>query len=223
VTPDIFGDVFDVDGLEQAALATLKAWLPSHLAHQETRRGFPQRTIPQPRSWPTVDEFDPEPHEQLPSIVLVSPGTTGDIRRGPRGTTATWRLEVVVAVAGRDEREVRLLRSVYAAAVRSALEQNGKLAWQLDDDRNPVPGPAVAERTRWDGDAHAFGRGRSSRGPRAHVEVAFLSTVSDVVNPRLGPPEPPDDPYDPPVGDGLFTGDPEIDVDLLTDQDGDDQ
>jgi hypothetical protein len=188
---DIFGDIIDVDTIEQAARATLEAWLPSHLAHQERRKGLPARTIPLPRSWPTVDEFDPEPHEQLPSIVLVSPGTVGEPERRQGGRIrATWRLEIVFAVAARDERQARMIRSVYAAAIRSALEQG-----------DPTLG-GVAERTRWAGDEHAIGRSQGDRSPRALVEVDFQVTVNDVLNPRLGPSEPPGDPYDPPAPNG---------------------
>jgi hypothetical protein len=186
VPADIYGDVVDVATIEDAARSTLQAWLPSHIAHQERRKGLAARTIPMPRSWPTVDEFDPEPHEQLPSIVMVSPGTTGEPQRSTGGKTrATWRLEVVFAVAGQTEKQARLIRSVYAAAIRSALEQNPTLG-------------GIAERTRWNGDEHAVGRSQGDRSPRALVEVDFLITVNDVLNPRLGPAEPPEDPYTPP-------------------------
>lgn len=210
-TVDIFGDIGDVDLIEQAARATLRAWLPAHLAHQERRRGLAPDTLPTPRSWPTVSEFDPLPHEQLPSIVLISPGTAGTPDRDQAGVRATWRLEVVAAVAGKDEPEARLVGALYAAAIRGALEQNGTLRWREDpDDPNtPVEAPALAERTRWQGDDHAVGN--TERGPRWMVEVQFQVTVRDVINPRLGPDTPPPDPYTPPpVPDPLLT--PEITV-----------
>jgi hypothetical protein len=72
VTDDIFGDVIDVDLIEQAARATLRAWLPSHLAHQERRRGLTEHIKP-PRSWPTVSDFDPLVQEQLTVRDVVDP------------------------------------------------------------------------------------------------------------------------------------------------------
>jgi hypothetical protein len=180
---DIFGDIVDADTIEQAAKQTLQAWLPAHLAHQERRRDLQMRSIAHPRSWPTVSEFDPEPHEQLPSIVLVSPGTTGEIHRDGSGRhSATWRLDIIAAVASSTEPEVRRLAGVYAAAIRGVLVQNPELG-------------GVAARTRWMGEDYAVGT--THRGPRAMVEVSFEIDVDDVVDARLGPLAPPPDPYDP--------------------------
>jgi hypothetical protein len=195
VTDDIFGDVIDVDLIEQAARATLRAWLPSHLAHQERRRGLTEHIKP-PRSWPTVSDFDPLVQEQLPSVVLVSPGTSGAPVRDQRGVRATWRLEVVAAVAAKTEKRARLLGSLYAAAIRSALVQNPTLPWREDTNGQPVAAPGVAESTLWQGDDHAVGN--TERGPRWMGEVQFLITVRDVVDPAVGPMVPPPDPYDPP-------------------------
>lgn len=199
MTDDIFGDVIDVDLIEQAARATLKAWMPDTLAHQERRRGLAPGTLPRPRSWPTVSDFDPLPHEQLPSLVLVSPGTSGGPDRSADTVRATWRLEVVAAIAGKDEREARLLGGLYAAAIRMALEHRKAttLPWRENASGLPVFGLPLAERTRWQGDDHAVGN--TERGPRWMGEVQFLITVRDVVNPRLGPDEPSPDPYNPPA------------------------
>jgi hypothetical protein len=114
----IFGSVIDSGRVEQAVSATLEAWLPSHLHNQETENGLPTGKIPRPRSWPTVSEFDPRPHEQLPSVVIVSPGTTAVGPREAKGKhRATWRVEIAVCVAGRDEPQARKLAAMYIAAV----------------------------------------------------------------------------------------------------------
>lgn len=181
-----FGDVVASGEVEDAARATLQAWLPSHLDHQRRRRSLPAGGVPRPRSWPTVSEFDPEPHEQLPSVVLVSPGTTDVMQAGAEGdVSATWRLEIVAGVAGRDEPQARLLAGIYAAAIRSALIQNGSLG--------------IGARTRWTGEDYAVGA--TNRGPRALAQVSFTVEVDDVVNVGAGPAVPPPDPTAPPSDD----------------------
>lgn len=199
---DIFGVSQDVDLIEQAARATLKAWLPAQIARQERRRGLAPRTLPMPRSWPTVSDFDPLPHEQLPSVVLVSPGTAGPPARSQGTVRATWRLEVVVAVAGKTEAEARLLGALYQAAIRDALEQDATLPWRELPDGTHVAAAAIAETTRWQGDDHAVGN--TQRGPRWMGEVQFQVTVRDVVDPTAGPTVPPADPYDPPAPQAPF-------------------
>lgn len=180
---EIFRDVMDADTVEQAVLDTLQAWLPSHLAHQEDRKGYPDGTLPQPKSWPTVSEFDLEVHEQLPAIVIVSSGTT-DVSHDRGAYRTTWRVEVGVAIAGKDEREGRRLAALYLAAVKSSLLQNRTLG-------------GVVEQCRYVGpDDHAVGTAERG-GQRAIYATAFAVTVRDSLNERGGPTTPPADPHDP--------------------------
>jgi hypothetical protein len=182
---DVFGDIIDADTVEGYVRDTLRAWIVAHLAHQERRRGLPARTLPEPRSWPTVSEFDIEAHEQMPAIVLVSPGTAGTPEHDRGVYRTTWRVEVAVAVAGKDETEGRMLAALYLAAIKGALIQNRTLVGNV-------------ENCRWAGpDDHAFGV--TERGAqRAIYGTAFEVTVRDTVSSRLGPLEPPADPYAPP-------------------------
>lgn len=183
--PDIYGDVIDAGTIEDAFQDTLKLWLPGQLAHQERRRSLSAATLPQPRSWPLMSDFDIEVQEQLPAIFLVSSGATGYTHTGGvyRGT---WRIEAGVVVAGKDERQARLLASLYLAAVKAV---------PVQDD--PTLG-GVAEVCRLVGpDDHAFGI-TPQRAQRAIYGTAFEVTVHGVLDARRGPVEPPDDPYNPP-------------------------
>lgn len=182
---DIYGNILDAGTIEGWFTDTLKAWLPAHLAHQERRLQLPARTIPQPRSWPLVSEFDLEPHDQLPAIVIASPGTAGGPSHDRGIYRVTWRIEAAVAIADRTEREARTLAGIYIAAIRGAIVQNRTL-----DDK--------VENARWVGpDDHAIGV-TSAGGQRAIYGTAFEIDVRDVVNARQGPAEPPADPYEVP-------------------------
>jgi hypothetical protein len=195
--PDEYGDVVDVDTIEAAAKATLKAWLSPHLSIQERRKGMAACSIPRPRSWPTVSEFDLELQEQLPSVVIVSTGTTDQPRHDGQGRySATWRLEIAVVIAGPKEADARRLASMYVAAVRSALVQNPSLG-------------GVAAATRWIGDEYALGN--PDGGPRAIYGANFEIDVDDIVNAQLGPAEPPPDPCAPP-GERAFFDTAQIDA-----------
>jgi hypothetical protein len=175
--PDEYGDVIDADTIEAAAKATLKAWLSAHLAIQERRKGLDACSVTRPRSWPTVSEFDPEPHEQLPSVVIVSTGTTGaPVPDGQGRYSATWRLEIAVAVAGAKEDDARRLASMYVAAVRSALVQNQSLG-------------GIASATRWVGDEYAIGT--TERGPARSTERTSTSTLTTSSTPSSARPSRP--------------------------------
>lgn len=183
--PDVFGDIIDADTIEQAVRDTLQAWLPAHLAHQERRKGLPQGTLPQPRSWPTVSEFDLEAHEQLPAVVIVSQGSTGTPERNPKGEyRKTWRFEIAAVIGDKTEREARKLGALYLAAIIGALVQNQTLGGVAESCRNVGP------------DDHAFGT-TERRAQRAIYGTAFEVTVKAAFNDRLGPATPPDDPYHP--------------------------
>jgi hypothetical protein len=193
---DIFGDIVDVDTVEHALRETLNEWLPGHLSHQERRRRpgapvlpgpLPPGRLPFPRSWPTVSELDMEVHEQLPAVVIVSPGSVGAPERDQRGAhRKTWRFEIAVAVAGNSELEARALASMYLAAVNGALEQNRTLGGRVEKCWNVGP------------DDHALGTTRRG-GQRALYGTAFNVLVRNTVNDRLGPPAPLPDPHDPPA------------------------
>lgn len=188
---DIYGSIIDPGTVELALVDTLKAFLPGHLAHQERRRpdivaGLPAAAnghFPAPRSWPKLSEFDSTVQNQLPAITVVSPGAAGAPTREKSGQYSfTWRFQVTVEIAGRDEGQGRDLAGVYLAAIRGALVQNRTLQQRV---RN----------CRWvGGDDHAV---RARHPQRAVYSTNFEVTVRDVVDDRLGPAVPPTDPYNP--------------------------
>lgn len=187
----IYGDVVDSDTIERALVTTLKAYLPGHLARQEERRPDIVTDLPSaanghfalPRSWPTLSQFDSTVENQLPAITVVSPGGPGEPTRERSGSYSyTWRFQVSVEVAGRDEAQARALAGIYLAAIRGALVQNRTLQRKV-------------RLCRWiGGDDHAV---RRRHPQRAVFSTNFAVTVADVVNERLGPDAPPTDPYDP--------------------------
>jgi hypothetical protein len=181
--PDLYGVTTNAFRIEEAALATLKAWLPAHCAHQERANDLDPGTLPVPQEFPTASELDLQAHQRLPAVIVVSPGSVGTPEQLTNGTyRAQYRLEVAVATAGRTEHEVRRDAALYIAAVRGALVQNSTLG-------------GVVEKTTWIGqDDHAVAGTPVGREQRAIYATAFAITVRDLVNRDAGPVEPPADP-----------------------------
>jgi hypothetical protein len=171
--------------LEDAIRDTLKDWLPEQFRRLEVENDLPARWIPEPRSWPVSSAFDLEPHEQLPAVFVVSTGKHGPAQRGPDGWRATWGFEVVVAVAGKDEEEARLIAGLELAAVRNALLWHPSLG-------------GLAEHIEWGDEDPAVGT--AGRGARAVFGAAFDVVIPQAVSKRPGdePPAPRPEPYEPP-------------------------
>lgn len=206
---DVYGEIFNRRQLERAAAVTLNAWLSAHLAVQERQEGLDPATLKPIASWWTVEEFDLEAHKKLPAIVIVSPGTTGKVERNGRGElSAWWAVQVVAAVPGKHETEVRDLSPLYSAAVRGAFLQGGR-----------APEPAngigtVAQRVRWTGEDSAFGATRN-HAQRALEENSFEVLIPNVLTDLGGPDVPPPDPHGPPL-EPLEIADARLDVNRST-------
>ena len=202
---DIFGDILDVDTVERWLLATLQAWLPAHLKHQERRMAALGRPLPvelpRPRSWPRRSEFDIEVHEQLPAVIVVSAGSVGRPERDRNGMhDKTWRFDTVAVVTGKDEPESRQLGSLYLAAIGGALTQNRTLDGHVASCIEVGP------------DEHAYGTTRQGGAQRAIYGTTFEVAVRNVRSERLGPDEPPVDPDDPPDAPAYELDTPQIAV-----------
>lgn len=193
----IYGTVIEVDEVEDALLATLKAWIKPHLAYQANRRGLPVNTFEAPRAWPTVDEFDLRAHEQLPAIVIITPSTAPAPKRNERGQyRQTWPFEVRAAVAGKTERDARKLASAYLAAIKGAVVQNPTLGGKVEKTILVGPPTYIAGVTPAAGQRGA---------QRAIYGTTFDITVRNTVSDLAGPRTPPADPYNPPSPPGSFT------------------
>lgn len=189
---DPFGDLIDADTIEQAAVASLKRWLPDYLAGQERRKaaritaaGLPSGWhIPRPRSWPTLGDFELEPHIQTPAVVLVSPGAE-DVPEVLRDGSLrqNFGLELAVVVGGNSIDQARLVASMYIAAVKGAMRHDRTLG-------------GIAEKVRITGrDDHAYGTADQG-GARAIYGCPFAVTVRDTP-PPVTQTDPSADPYHP--------------------------
>ena len=115
--------VIDGGPVEDAVLATLKAWLPWHLAQIEHDRGLERGQIGRPVRWEIVDSRIEVPISSTPLVVIESPGLEG--ARPTRGVSfdhhATWRIAVWTFTTSTTRRGADVNARIYAAAIRAAL------------------------------------------------------------------------------------------------------
>lgn len=185
-----FDTIFTADQLEYQVSQTLQSWFPVYIREVELQTNVPTDALPLPRSYLTSDQIDREAANQLPSIVVVSPGLVGRTppqQEGDGSFNAAFSIAVGIFVsADRRSSTLRLVR-LYTAIVRAIMLQQqglggmGAGSYWLDesyDDHFPF----VDDQT-------------ISAG-----QVLFEIWVANVVN-RYAGPEPPPDPVKQPGSD----------------------
>ena len=75
---DIFLDIKDGAQLEEAIIAHISAWMPVYLREIEIQRGWPNdKRLPNARSYTVFSRLDHFDEQQLPAVVVSSPGLAG--------------------------------------------------------------------------------------------------------------------------------------------------
>lgn len=190
----VFGTVVTGDMVEDATIAHLQNWLPTYLGELERVTGREPLSVQMPRSYSTVARFSHRPQEQLPAVIVVSPGIVGTPERRGDGSVSAWfRIEIGVLSAGRAGvvEDGGRLAKLYGAAVRVLMLQHPALG-------------GIASATTLSGESYDV-------LPTDMVEVAQVALcLFDVQIPEIGntdsgptvPVTPPDVPGDWPVVSG---------------------
>ncbi len=174
---NLLGPILTADHVEQAALDTLKAWMPTYLAEMERQTGRPAGSVPMVRSWSTLNQFAHWTEDQLPGVILVSPGLAQHpTRRGDGSNWARWTLGVGIVVSARDQPTTNALAKLYAAAVRACLLQHPSLGGK-------------SEGLGWTDERYTDVPSDQARSV-AGAQLIFWVEYKDVVNDQMGPPFP---------------------------------
>jgi hypothetical protein len=126
---DIFLPIKDGTQVEEAVTEQLAAWMPVYLRELEIQRGWPaDKHLPAVRSYTTFSRLDHFDEQQLPGVVVYSPGLNGAPKMEGNGTyTAVWNISIAVIVSAMDQASTNTLAKMYAAAVRSIMVQKPSL------------------------------------------------------------------------------------------------
>ena len=172
----LYGRLISAVDVEQALKARIDARLDNYLNEVERQHGLAVGTLQRPRAFVVAERF---PEDQLPAIVVESPGTT-DLPAAD-GQGRYWaRFELVLAIHVAASNGALELAKLYALALRAlAVQQPSALFMGVDwiNERYPRP-ELVGGRTFYT------------------AEVTLEVQVDEVTDRAAGPPDEPGWPED---------------------------
>ncbi len=192
--PDIVGPLFSSHLLEEAAVKTLREWLPIYTDAVYNRYKV---KLPKIASWDLQDSTKRSTGQQYPSLIVIAGGIgqDGTPEEHQEGMyRASWAIGVAVAVESSNPIIARRNAQLYGAVVRGAIVQHRSLGLE----------GCV---TKWLDENYPHGSkdGRT----KAVAECLFAVEIDEVVSWQLGPKDAPPK--------QLPTEDPEItDVEVET-------
>jgi len=138
--PDsIFGPLVSAVDIELAVAGVLQRWIDTYLLKAERHHGLEDRFLVRPRSIRISSEADKLPEDQLPALLVMSPGTVEDapVMNGESDYTAVWELSISGVVAARGTPNGYSLAMQYARlwamAIRGVVvqqqDERGVFAW----------------------------------------------------------------------------------------------
>jgi len=120
----VFGPLISAVMVEDHVQAVIERWFPSYLYEIERTTGTPVGTLPELRSIVRSSEIEKFPEDQLPCLMIGSPGLTDPPEADGGGYyTATWQLNLGVEIAAGPNRRALELARYYALALRACVIQ----------------------------------------------------------------------------------------------------
>jgi len=143
---DIFGPIFVASQLEQAVVDIHEQWMETYIAELVLQIGWTGPDIPTPRSWVRRNHAEHFTRDQLPQMVVVSPGLAAPPVKDGRGVyRATWMIGVATIASAKDEQTTQDLAKFYAACSRALMIQHQSLGgiasnmiW-MDESYDDIP------------------------------------------------------------------------------------
>lgn len=184
----VFGPIISAFEVEHALAACVRIWIRDYLAEMARQRGLPPEGMPPFRSIVASGHAERWPEDQLPALLIVSPGLaeTGARRslevHGDGGYVARWRVDCVSEVSARGNRQAVMLARLYTAAVRTLVVQQPL----RDGVSDPPP---WLRRIDWIGERYDLRDGAVER-TRCAGTTSFVVEAVDVSTRGLGPREP---------------------------------
>jgi hypothetical protein len=122
------GDITTGRDVELATLTFLRRWGGTYLAECERQRGYGPGVLPRVRAYTTAADFETWPEDQLPCLLLVSPGLAeAPMADGAGSYRVKFSLGLAVIVSAATMDETAALAKLYVAAMRAAILQHPSL------------------------------------------------------------------------------------------------
>lgn len=200
----VFGKITVASDIEYGVRELLKKWFPTYLREMERQTGWQGDPLPTPRNYTNRNEFDALPGEELPKVVVISPGLIGRPLHPEGGGyyRAVWHLGVGVATAAEYEEEADRKVKMYGAAARGILVQN-----------QSVDGLAIA--VYWLDEKYDDLPIENQHANYKAANIFFGIEVESAVNRWLGPEEPDEAPQPVLQFNKVITGFPDYDLEVV--------
>jgi hypothetical protein len=122
------GDIMTGRDVELAMLTFLRRWGGTYLAECERQRGYGPGALPRVRAYTTAADFEKWPEDQLPCLLLVSPGLAeAPLADGAGSYRVKFSVGLAVIVSAATMDETAALSKLYVAAMRAAILQHQSL------------------------------------------------------------------------------------------------
>lgn len=187
---NLYGPIVTVTQVEQGVAAGIEKWIDAYLGEMERIEGYEPDTIERPRGVISVSEFAKWPEDQLPLILILSPGTESVKKREDGRHEATWLIGVQTIVRDLDQESSRQLAGAYAGAIRAAVVQHKRL-------KSAAYPEGFGSAVEWVGESYtdiAFNETRTLATARVILSVTVEDVVRRTAGPRIVPPDPSSDP-----------------------------
>jgi hypothetical protein len=120
----VHGRIVSGAEVERAALAVLREHVPDYLVEVERQYGREPGKLQPPRGYILASQFEKWPEDQLPVVVVISPGLAARPRRfGDGRVMAPWGLAAGVITSASSIERTRENALLYLAAVRTVIAQ----------------------------------------------------------------------------------------------------
>jgi len=130
----IFKTVVNANQVEAAVRDTLRTWFNTYLRETELQWGIPSRSIPEPLSYIIAQDNAREAEDQLPAVVIVSPGLSDEpLKEGDGTYRAPWQVGIGIFASAKDRSSTEQLIRYYCAVIRAIMLQKRSLGGFADN------------------------------------------------------------------------------------------
>lgn len=119
-----FGTAISPRQAEKWLAAFIERWIQEYLAWYERINAIDPKTFDMPWGIQSSSEFTHWQGENLPHIVIVSPGLAEPPEREGDQVNACWNMAITVIVGGQSRSDVRDNQMAYATAIWAMIEHN---------------------------------------------------------------------------------------------------
>lgn len=189
-TTTLYERIVTGNDVEQWVVALLKKWSCNYLVELERQHGYEPGTLPGVRGWALGPTFDKWPEDQIPGVLVVSPGLVPPPTRDGYGVyRARWRIDVGCICSARTQQQSHEQAMLFVAAHKAIVVQHPSLeGWAtgmqwLDESYDPL----------------TFDDTRSLYAGYASFAIEVDDVLTSLAGPTGDPHEPCTDPWSPEV------------------------